>query len=245
MASEHPEKETTILTKWGPIVFFNGTNYPFFRDSVMMAMAAADALGFLENTETIVAVPAETDSEVQSKMYQNYKKRKGYAIYIINTGLKHIQRAAIVELILAGDIKGSWNKLAAMDQAQNPLFIANVRQTFARETFDPKTQTIRQFAIILLNHQIMISTSKYGITDAELRSILLQSLPETGIWPASRSFAINYDLSFEKTIQHLVIASTPSTKSGTNNGDAVNAIITRNDERERTVTDIFDKMTRT
>ncbi|KAF7890782.1 uncharacterized protein EAF01_010591 [Botrytis porri] len=65
MASEQPENETSVLTKWGPVVVFNGKNYPFFENSVVMAMVAANTLGFLSDTETTVAVPAETDSDMQ------------------------------------------------------------------------------------------------------------------------------------------------------------------------------------
>ncbi|KAF7891218.1 uncharacterized protein EAF02_001543 [Botrytis sinoallii] len=232
MASEQPEKETTVSTMWGPVAIFNGTNYPFFENSVVMAMAAANALGFLDDTETIVAVPAETDSDIQWKIYQSYIKRKGYAISILNSAINDIQRAAIVELIQAGDITGSWNKLVAMDPAQHPSYVANVRETFFEETFDPKTQTIRQFIDILLSHQMMISTSKGAICDLELRSVLLEKLPNTGIWRSSRYFAIDMKLSLERTIMHLVVmASLPIPKSDTNDGDAVNSSVKKNDKR--------------
>ncbi|TGO17071.1 hypothetical protein BTUL_0021g00700 [Botrytis tulipae] len=236
MASEQSEKETTVSTKWGPIVVFNGTNYPFFENSVVMAMAAANALGFLDDTETIVAVPAEEGSDIQWRIYQSYIKRKGYAISILNSAINDMQRAAIVELIQAGDIAGSWDKLIAMDQAQHPLFASNVRDTFYEETFDPKTQTIRQFIDILLSHQIMLSKSKYAICDLELKSVLLEKLPNTGIWRDSRFLAIDPEFSLEKTILLLVaMASLPIQNSDTNDGDAVNSSIKKNDKRRNEV----------
>ena len=232
MALKRSEEETTVSTKWGPVVIFNGTNYPYFKNSVVMALAAAGALGFLDNTEAVVAVPAETDSDIQWQIYQSYIKRKGHAISILNSAINHIQRAAIFELIIAGDIKGSWDKLAEMDQAKHPLFVANVRRSFHRETFDPNKQTIRQFIDILLNYQIMISTSKSGITDTELRLELLQKLPETGIWCVPRLYAINNELTLGETIQHLIINTSFSIpKSVTNNGDAVDTNNKKNDNR--------------
>ncbi|KAM3150219.1 hypothetical protein ABEW05_009459 [Botrytis cinerea] len=240
MALKRSEEETTVSTKWGPVVIFNGTNYPYFKNSVVMALAAAGALGFLDNTEAVVAVPAETDSDIQWQIYQSYMKRKGYAISILNSAINHIQRAAIFELIIAGDIKRSWDKLAEMDQAKHPLFVANVRRSFHRGTFDPNKQTIRQFTDILLNYQIMVSTSKSGITDTELRSVLLQKLPETGIWRSSKNFAVDNELSLEKTIQHLVIsASSLIPKSITNNGGAVDTIDKKNNNRDDQI-DRFD-----
>ncbi|TGO69486.1 hypothetical protein BOTNAR_0010g00220 [Botryotinia narcissicola] len=140
MASKQSEKETMVSTKWGPVVVFNGTNYPFFENSVVMAMAAANTMGFLDETETIVAVPAETGSDMQWRIYQSYIKIKRYATSILNSAINDIQRAAIVELIQAGDIAGIWHKLIAIDQAQHPLFASNVRDTFYEETFDPKSQ---------------------------------------------------------------------------------------------------------
>ncbi|TGO34468.1 hypothetical protein BHYA_0196g00250 [Botrytis hyacinthi] len=246
MALKQLEKETTASTKWGPIVVFNGTNYPVFEHSVVMSMAAANALGFLDDTETIVAVPAETGSDMQWRIYQSYIKRKGYAISILNSAINDIQRAAIVELIQAGDIAGSWNKLVAMDQTQHPSFVANVRKIFHEETFDPETQTIRQFIDILLSHQITLSKSKHGICDLELKSVLLEKLPNTGIWRYLRVSAIYKRLSLEDTILHLVVmASLPIPKSDTNDGDAVNASVKKNDKRRGGEMNRFDKGTRT
>ncbi|THV48992.1 hypothetical protein BGAL_0217g00170 [Botrytis galanthina] len=246
MASEQPEKETTVWTNWGPVEVFNGTNYPFFENSVVMAMAAANTLGFLNDTETIVAVPAETDSDMQWKINQSYIKRKGYAISILNSAINDIQRAAIVELILAGDIAGSWNKLVAMGPAEHPLFASNVRDIFYEETFDPKTRTIRQFIEILLSHQIMLSKSKYGICDLELKSVLLDKLPNTGIWRNARFLTKDTKLSLEKTILLLIkMGSLSISKPDTNYGDAVNSSVKKNDKRRGSEMNRIDKRTRT
>ncbi|TEY55493.1 hypothetical protein BOTCAL_0232g00010 [Botryotinia calthae] len=234
MASKRSEEETTVSTKWGPVVIFNGTNYPYFRNSVVMALAAADALGFIDNTEEVVTAPAESESELdlQWQIYQSYIKRKGFAICIINSAIDHIQRAAIVKFILAGDIKGSWDELAELDQAKHPSFVANVRRSFELETFDPNKQTIRQFIDILLNYQIMISTSESGITDTELKSALLWSLPGTGIWLVLRLHAINNKLTLRETIQNLIISTSfLNPKSVTNNGGAVDTINKKNNNR--------------
>ncbi|KAF7891833.1 hypothetical protein EAF00_008135 [Botryotinia globosa] len=211
-----------------------------------MAMAAANAPGFLDDTETIVAVPAETGSDMQWRIYQSYIKRNRYAISILNSAINDIQRDAIVELIQAGDIAGNWDKLIAMNQAQHPFFASNVRDTFYEEIFDPKTQTIRQFIDILLSHQIMLSKTKYAIGDLELKSLLLEKLPNTGIWRDSRFLAIDPKLSLEKTLLLLVaMASLPIQNSDTNDGDTVTSSVKDNDKRRGRKMNRICKRTRT
>ncbi|KAF7941898.1 uncharacterized protein EAE97_006735 [Botrytis byssoidea] len=173
-------------------------------------------------------------------------KRKGYAISILNSAINDIQRAAIVELIQAGDTAGSWDKSIAMDQAQHPLFGSNVRDTFCEETFDPKTQTIRQFIDILLSHQIMLSKTKYATCDLELKSVLLEKLPSTGIWRDSKFLAIDAEFSLEKTVLFLVVmASLPVQNSDTNDGDAVSSSVKKNDKIRGSEMNRFGKRTRT
>jgi hypothetical protein len=70
-----------------------------------------------------------------------------------------------------------WDKLKTLDQGRDSVFVANIHAQFAKEIFDPTTQTIRQFKRILDHYQNQIASTTNPITDEEAKNKLLQSLP--------------------------------------------------------------------
>jgi hypothetical protein len=68
-----------------------------------------------------------------------------------------------------------WDKLKTADRGRDAIFIANIRSQFARELFDPTTQTIQEYKRILDSYQNQIASTPAPnpISDKEAKQKLL------------------------------------------------------------------------
>ncbi|KAI9643887.1 hypothetical protein NHQ30_007238 [Ciborinia camelliae] len=166
---------TSVVTKWGSIVIFKGENWAEFRDSALLALAAAGAIGIVENTED-EPNPREIDD------HEDWKKRRGFALSILSSGVDSIYRSSLLPFAREYDAAGMWDHLREHDVAVHPQYIAEVRKQFHFATFDPKTQTLRQFLEQLLHFQRQTSSSARSISDEEVYQQLLIKIPDLPDW---------------------------------------------------------------
>jgi hypothetical protein len=184
--------------KWGKVLIFNGENYPQFSLSCRGTLIAAQAWSIVAGQEREPRGDGEAD----------YNKRRNLGISII-FGSVHPDYLHLLEPFLnTSDPQGMWDKLKTADRGRDAMFIANIRSQFARELFDPTTQTIREFKRILdsYRNQIASTPAPNPISDEEAKQKLLQALPR-GIggegWQTAKMWCIKEKLSYEQCVTSL------------------------------------------
>lgn len=84
-----------------------------------------------------------------------------------------------------------WNELAKANRANDEVYVANTRLSFANERFNYTRENIRQFVTRLERFKIMLDDSSQPITDTEMLNKILYSLPlDQPNWQMARQWAI-------------------------------------------------------
>lgn len=115
-----------------------------------------------------------------------------------------------------GDAPGLWTQLATFNPASDNLF------NFNRETYQPPSDTISSYATRLHKEQRNLASTPKAITDEQLRSQLIEGLPDEDIWQTARLLLVNQFPNFEETTQYLrgiedILVRPPESSSATAN----------------------------
>jgi hypothetical protein len=146
-------------SKWGRVVVFNGENYPTFSLTCKAALVASQSWSIVNGTERDPRGDAEAD----------FNTRRNLAIQIIFSSVSQDYVHTIAPFLDISDPKGMWDKLKTLDRGRDSVFVANIRAQFAKEIFDPTTQTVRQFKRILDHYRNQIASTTNPITDEEAK----------------------------------------------------------------------------
>ncbi|RAL60079.1 hypothetical protein DID88_000705 [Monilinia fructigena] len=204
----------TVQTKWGTLIVFKGDNWVEFHESLEAAMIASASLDICTGDE---AAPVGNRSDIA-----DWRKRRGIAVSIINSCLPPIYRSQIMPFIRDGDLAGAWIKISTFNNSSNPQHIEDIRKHFLHEQFDPKTESIQVFLDRLLHYQHKTSASDSPISDKDVYSQLLSSLPETEIWQTQRNFITTTKMGLQDALYTLQRAErVPRASTNTATANAV------------------------
>jgi hypothetical protein len=144
-----------------------------------------------------------TERDPNGDAEADFNPRRNLAIQIIFSSVSQDYVHTIAPFLDIFDPKGMWDKLKTFDQGRDSVFIANIRAQFAKEIFDPTTQTVRQFKRILDHYRNQIASTASPITDEEAKNKLLQALPSgmgSDGWKTIRLWCVKEKLNYEGCI---------------------------------------------
>lgn len=180
-------------SKWGRVEVFNGDNYATFSTSCRFALATAGALQILEDIEK-----EPVDNTASNR---DWKERRTIGIGIITSSVAPSYANRLLPYLANSNLQGMWNELAKANRANDEVYVANTRLSFANERFNYTRENIRQFATRLERFKIMLADSSQPITDTEMLNKILYSLPlDQPNWQMARQWAIREKHDLEKAL---------------------------------------------
>ncbi|ESZ89934.1 hypothetical protein SBOR_9680 [Sclerotinia borealis F-4128] len=134
---------TIVSTKWGNIVVFIDNNWNEFKESCLLALAVAKAIDIVKNIE---GSPDPFDNDFIEALLGDYKRRRGYAIAILNAGVSTIYHSSFIEHINNLDIASMWIALEKHDNSAHPQFVAEVAKMFVLNADQTLKQALLTFS---------------------------------------------------------------------------------------------------
>lgn len=178
-------------SKYGDVAILDGQNYTEFRQTCEMALTVADTIDMVLGTEPRPNSTAEG---------RKWDARANKAIQIIANSVTPGIRNKISTQLREKKLKEAWEQLAKYDRSDNTTYQLSIKNQFSKEKWNIQTETVWQFIERLESYRIQL---KEGITDTEIQSRLLDSLPSDPFWETTRQHVYLQDLDHEKLITFL------------------------------------------
>ena len=185
--------ETQYYTcKYGRIAILNDENYSLFRQTCKVALLSANAWRIVTGDEPRPANNA--------RLLPDWDQRAARAIQIMSNSVTPNILHSIDALIDATDAVGIWTELAKHNRSLDPMYQDTLVYRFTKETWDPKTEPLSNFLDKLNTYRTQLAGTPKAITEADLLTRLLHSLPEDSHWQQARHFCLNENRSLESAV---------------------------------------------
>ena len=143
-----PPSDTDVYykSKWGRIAILTGDNYPVFEQTCRTALVVAGAWNIVNGNE---ARPPHQNRA----LLQDYTERQLRAIQLISNSVKETYHSRINPFINAVDPQGMWDEIAKDNRALDRVYQDSLTNQFARESWNPKTESLRAYVTRLESYR--------------------------------------------------------------------------------------------
>jgi hypothetical protein len=178
--------DTTVLadqyytSKYGRIAILTGDNYPIFQQTCRTALIVANAWGITSGTENRPA----------GNRAAEYDERLRKAIQLISSSVAPYLQNKISALVQNSDPAGMWTELAKENRALDQIYQDALVNQFAKEAWSPQTETLRVYINRLDSYRTKLTGTDNEVSEAQMRTRLLQSLPDTTLWNQAKHFCL-------------------------------------------------------
>jgi hypothetical protein len=213
-------------SKWGRILIFNGDNYATFAQTCTLALLSARAWPIVTRGEA---------QPVANNALNDWLRRRAIAIQIISSSVGPLHINSIMDLARNEDPASMWDELAKADRSDDKVYVAQVKDDFQSERFDPTQHTLQDFVARLNSHRTLVANTQLPLEDSDVLNKLMQSLPKGDpVWQAERHYCLRNDLDLQSTILQLkrLERPIPQTTEPTE-GIAAKATHRRRDQRSK------------
>ena len=192
MASTSTSNSTTqeyYTSKYGRIAILTGDNYPIFHQSCQTALIVVNAWSIVSREE---ARPVVRPGD--------YDKRLRKAIQLISSSVAPYLLNKITPFIRNADPQGMWEELAKENRALDQIYQDTLTNQFAKETWNPHAKALRTYVNRLDNYRTKLTGTENEISEAQMRTRLLQSLPDTPLWNQAKHFCLHEKRDWNSTL---------------------------------------------
>ncbi|RFU23823.1 hypothetical protein B7463_g12518, partial [Scytalidium lignicola] len=179
-------------SKYGDVAILNGENYTEFKQTCELALTVANVLSIAKGTETR-----------PNRDMDRWDGKANKAIQIIVNSVTLGIRNRIIDLLMDKKVKEAWELLVEYDLSTNTTFQMSVRGQFHRERWNIQSESIWQFIERLESYRSQLRGAEKGITDEEMHTRILDSLPTDSFWMTTRQNVFLQNLSYQKLVTFL------------------------------------------
>ena len=192
-----PTATTTIKTqyytcKYGRVAILNDENYSLFCQTCKVALLSVNAWRIVTKDKPKLANNA--------RLLPDQDQRAARAIQVMSNLVSPNILHSIDSLIDATDAVGIQTELAKHNCSLDLMYQDTLIYRFTKETQDPKTKLLSSFLDKLNTYRTQLAGTPKEITEADLLTRILYSLPEEPYWQQARHFCLNKNRSLESAV---------------------------------------------
>ena len=195
--------DTIYKGKLGTVTILNPKNYPEFEVSVVPALMAGNLWRIITGEYT------RTDENKET-----WDAEAGRIMGLLNNCVISSIRSTFKPFLYPiPNPVGLWNHLKSFDTTANPAIVNDIRKEFDDFAFDESVGIdIMDGVLELQRIKTMLSGTSKKISDEELKSKLLSSLPNTDYWHGVKVKATEDQKDLQATITSLLAYERPKPK---------------------------------